>query len=150
MRKKKKEKRSLRSQVSKKTETDSNEDLFEEHPTEPEQWDVYNEVWERRTKERQEAIPSTPRPPAAPRQREDADIEHVRRERMQEQEERRNLAQRHQQRILAELGKRKVHEESSQPMPMKRQREEIMEQGHTSQAEPMPSLARDGKEEFPL
>ena len=35
-------------------------------------------------------------------------------------------------------------------MPMKRQREEIMEQGQTSQAEPMPSLARDDEEEFPL
>ena len=70
---------------------------------------------------------------------------------MQEQEERRLLAQRHQQRIISELGKQKVQEEGAQPVPTKRERiEEELEQGQSSQQKPIQSPTREEEEDVPL
>ena len=75
---------SKQEEASENIETDSDEDPFEEHPAQAELWDTYDKVREQRTKAKQEAIPSIPRPPMVPRQCEEANLEQVRRERIRE------------------------------------------------------------------
>lgn len=137
-------------EASENTETDSEEDPFKEHPAQPEMWDIYDTVRERWTKARQETNPTNPRSPTVPRQREEAEIEQIRSERIRAQEERINLARRHQQRILEQLGKRKVPDEEQQATPTKKTRQEVLEQGQSSWAELRLSPQREEDEELPL
>ena len=50
-------------QSSENIETDFEEDPFKEHPAQPEMWDMYDAIRERRTKARQEVLadPKSPR-----------------------------------------------------------------------------------------
>lgn len=142
---------SERTEDSESTDTDTEEDSSKEHPAQGEQWDLYDEARERerRTKARNEAAPNAPRPPVAPKPREDPAVERIRRERMQELEERKVLAQKQQQHIISELRKRKQQEESTQNLVLgKRQRlEEQLEQGQTSGQETFTTPAQDEEEQ---